>query len=285
MGSPAYRDEGSFANPALDVRCIYCPSKTTAKKKYHIAPHAAGNTPKDRFPLEEILLPKGLACDECNLYFGQKIEPGIANHPYVQQWRAVYSMRSRKGRPVYHDEEVAIATHNAGLLDVRGARIELSREGHLQVPRPSLDHVDHIQVSRAVHKIALEYELQEIVKGAGLEAARQAARERPLSIVVDYVRRGHHSTYRPYGVECGGATRVSIAPWRSNPDPHGVIVGPPAFTGYIVGLPGARFSCTLAEDPSMLCYMLAEIAKTEVSRYLTTRKVYWTPSSGGIVVV
>lgn len=282
MGSPAYRDEGNFANPTRDVRCVYCASKTTAKKKYHIAPHAAGNTPKDRFPLEEILLPKGLACDGCNLYFGQKIEPGIANHPYVQQWRAVYGMRSRKGQPVYHDKEVAIATHNAGLLDVRGAGIELSREGHLQVPKPSLNQVDHIQVSRAVHKIALEYELQEIVKDAGLEAARKAAQGRPLSSVVEFVRRGQRSTYRPYGVECGGATSVSIVPWRSNPDPHGIIVGPPAFTGYIVGLPGARFSCTLAEDHSLLRYMLGEIEKTEVAGYLTTRKVYWTPNSGGI---
>lgn len=163
-----------------------------------------------------------------------------------------------------------------------GAGIELSWEGYLRVPKPSLEHVDHLKVSRAVHKVPLEYKLCEIIKQLGLEAARTAARERTLSIVAQYVRRGHYNSYRPYGVEFGGATRVTISPCRFLPDPHGILIAPPQFTGYLIGLPGARFSCTLAEDSTLLRYMLAKIETLEAARYLMTRKVFWTPTSAGI---
>lgn len=60
-------------------------------------------------------------------------------------------------------------------------------------------------------------------------------------------------------------------------------MSPPAFTGYIIPMPGARFSCTLAEDVEMLAYMLTCMEQTEASPYLTTRYVFWSRRSGGVV--
>ena len=259
------------------MHCIYCSADASgSKKQYHVTPHAAGNTIEHRRLLGEIILPKGFACDDCNEYFGLKIEPAVANHPYVQQYRAVYSIRSRKGHPLYRDEQTEISTRESGLLVLSGAAIELTDSGSFQVPQPSLQAVNHLQTSRAVHKIALEYELIEIARRQDWETARRVVKQPPLSAVARYIRYGHHSFYRPYGVELKGATRVSIIPFRFEADPKGVLISPPSFTGYIIGLPGARFSCTLAEDSSLLGYMLDRIESTEACNYLTTRKVFWS---------
>jgi hypothetical protein len=237
---------------------------------------AAGNAVEYRRLLEVIVLPKGVVCDGCNEYFGSKIEPAVANHPYVQQYRAVYSIRSRKGFPVYRDKQVEISTKESGLLVVSGPEIGATDDGGFRVPQPSLEAVDHLRASRAVHKIALEHQLIEIARNQGWETVREAIKQLPLSDVARYVRYGHRSSYRPYGVEPKGATRVSIIPCRFSADPNGVVPLPASFTGYIVGLPGARFSCTLAEDASLLKYMLERIEMTEACNYLTTRKVFWT---------
>jgi hypothetical protein len=256
--------------------CIYCAADASgSKKQYHVAPHAAGNTVEHRHLLGEIVLPKGLACDECNEYFGLKVEPGVANHPYVQQYRAVYSIRSRKGYPLYKDSQIEIVSRQSGLVVLSGS-IELTSSGSFRVPPPSLQVVNHLQTSRALHKIALEYELLEIARSQDWKTALGAIKQPPLSTVARYVRYGHYSSYRPYGVELKGATRVSIVPRRFEADPKGILISPPNFTGYIIGLPGARFSCTLAEDASLLGYMLNRIERTEARNYLITRNVYWS---------
>lgn len=135
------------------MQCIYCPADAGgSQKEYHVVPHAAGNAIEYRRLLEEIILPQGLVCDDCNEYFGTKIEPAVANHPYVQQYRAIYSIRSRKGRPFYRDKKVEISTRESGLLVLSGSHIELTDSGSFQVPRPSLQAVNHLRASRAVHK-------------------------------------------------------------------------------------------------------------------------------------
>jgi hypothetical protein len=76
---------------------------------------------------------------------------------------------------------------------------------------------------------------------------------------------------------------VGVTPFNFSPDPQGKLISPPAFTGHIICLPGARFSCTLAEDPLLLRYMLARIDETEAAPYLTTRLVFWSIRSSGLV--
>ena len=234
--------------------------------------------------LGELILPPGLACSSCNWYFGQGLDPALARHPYVLQWRAVYGKLSRPGAnpPVYEDRHVRIETTPSGVLIASGGAVELDRRGNLRVPRPSLEGVDHFLVSRAIHRAALEHELIRIAKKRGVAAARDAAGRSPLQQIARYVRAGHRRDYRPYGVEGHGGTMANPAPFDWEVDPRSPLISPPAFTGFIIPLPGARFSCTLAEDPDMLAYMLARIEETEASAYMTTRHVFWTPRSGGI---
>jgi hypothetical protein len=269
------------------MKCIYCPNDASeSKRQYHVAPHAAGNTVKQRriAVLGEIVLPGGLACDGCNQYLGEKIEPGLANHPCIQQWRAVYGIASRKGRPSYIDAAVAIGTTASELLVLSGNAVKLNQDGSFQVPQPALSRVDHLQVSRAVHKIALESELLAILKKSDIDTARRAAGEPPLSIIADYIRRGHPRKYRPYGLQPQGGTGVSAATFEFEPDPKGVLISPPRFTGYIVVLPGGRFSCTLAEDASLLQFMIDRIERMAGFEYLTTRHLYWSLNSGGVTL-
>jgi hypothetical protein len=105
----------------------------------------------------------------------------------------------------------------------------------------------------------------------------------PLDRIVRYVRAPKHREYRPYGIEGHGGKRVGLSPFDFTVDPRSPLISPPAFIGYIIPLPGARFSCTLAEDVEMLAYMLAQIEQTEASPYLTTRYVFWSLRSGGVV--
>jgi hypothetical protein len=258
------------------MKCVYCPNDASkSKKAYHIAPYAAGNRTEYLHPLEELILPQGLACDACNEYFGSKLEQGLANHPCVQQHRAAYGIRGRKGQPSYADDAVTINTTGSGILVLSGEDVSLG-QGGFQVPQPSVAGVNHLQVSRAVHKIAFEHALLEIAQAESVEAARIAAQQEPLSDISRYIRRGHSSSYRPYGFEPQGANRVSIVPCRFESDPSGAVISPRTFTGYIVGLPGARFSCTLASDSSLLRYMLQRIESMDAKSFLTTRHVYWT---------
>lgn len=265
--------------------CIYCERDASATHVHHTISRAAGNSIQFRRTLGEVTLPAGLACIKCNAYFGEDLDPSLARYPYILQWRAVYGMRShaKAKPPVYQDRHVRIETTPAGVLVVSGPGVELDRRGYLQVPRPSLEGVDHFFVSRAIHRAALEHELIRFSQNKGIEAARQAVGQPPLAHVARYVRFGERRDYRPYGVEGQGGTGVNLSPFDFAVDPRSPLVSPPAFTGYIIPMPGARFSCTLAEDVEMLAYMLTQIEQTEASSYMTTRYVFWSLRSGGVV--
>jgi len=266
------------------MKCIYCPNDAAQDTNVnHLVPYAAGNANKYRRILGELVLPPGLSCSRCNAYFGSHSDQDLANFPYVLQWRAVYGMVGRGSAAVYDDGRVRIETTPSGVVIIGGPGAELDRRGNLQVPRPSLGDVDHFRVSQAVHRVALEYELLEIAKARGVEAARRTASVAPLAKIVRYVRDGQRTQYRPYGVEGQGATRVNVAPFKWAADPTGRLVGPPPFSGCIICLPGARFSCTLADDPSLLRNMLTLIEQTEGAPYLTTRRVFWSRRSAGLV--
>ena len=264
--------------------CIYCGRDAGAVHVHHTVSQAAGNSIQFRRMLGELILPAGLACIKCNAYFGEGLDPALARHPYILQWRAVYGMGSRDGAkpPVYEDRHVRIETTPAGVLIVSGPGVDLDRQGNLKVPRPALDGVDHFVVSRAVHRAALEHELIRISRSNGIEAARDAAGRTPLVRVARYIRSGRRQDYRPYGVEGHGGKMVNPSAFDWTVDPRSPLIGPPAFTGYIIPVPGARFSCTLAEDVEMLAYMLAQLEKLEAAPHLTTRHVFWSLKSGGV---
>jgi hypothetical protein len=266
------------------VNCIYCNRETISSvSHHHVVPYAAGNTAAYRRVLGEITAPRELYCDSCEHYFGEALDVSLASFPYVAQWRAVYGMRGRGAAPSYITSDAAVETTRSRVLALSGPGARIDRQGNVVLPRPSLKAVDHFLVSRAIHRAALEFQILRILKQSDLDAARVAVQQEPLVAIARYVRYGQRRDYRPYGVEAQGATMVNISPLDFEPDPQGRIVGPPQFTGYIIAMPGARFSCTLAADPSLLAFMLKTIEETEVAPYMMTRQVFWRVGSGGIV--
>lgn len=210
--------------------CIYCQRDASAVHVHHTIARAAGNSIQFRRQLGDVTLPHGLACIKCNAYFGKDLDPSLARHPYILQWRALHGMRSHEKAkpPVYEDRHIRIETTAAGVLLVSGPGVELDGRGGLRLPQPSMDKVDHFFVSRAIHRAALEHELIRVAQNNGIEAARQAAGQLPLAPIARYVRAGHRRDYRPYGVEGQGGTRVGLSPFDFTVDPRSPLVSPPA---------------------------------------------------------
>jgi hypothetical protein len=266
------------------VNCIYCSDDTSSTvREHHVIPYAGGNAAVYRRILGELTAPRGLYCDACEHYFGEELDPSLAFFPYVAQWRAVYGMRGRGSAPSYISRDARVQTTRSQVLGLSGPNAGIDRRGNIVLPRPSLESVNHFLVSRAVHRGALESELLRILKRSDLAAAHDAAQKEPLASIARYIRSGQRRDYRPYGVEAQGAKMVNITPIDFEPDPTGRLMSPPRFTGYIIAMPGARFSCTLAADPSLLRFMLQQIETTEAAPYVTTRRVFWHLRSGGVV--
>lgn len=266
------------------MNCIYCDNDTAgAVSQHHVVPYAAGNAVMYRRVLGEITAPRELYCDSCEHYFGEALDPALASFPYVVQWRAVYGMRGRRSAPRYITVDAGVQTTRSRVLGLSGASARIDRRGNIVLPRPSLESVDNFLVSRAVHRAAFEFEILRIVKRKDLGAAYAAVQERPLASIAKYIRHAQRRDYRPYGFEAQGATMVNVSPFDYEPDPTVRLIGPPRFTGYIIAIPGARFSCTLATDPALLSFMLRLIETTEAAPYVTTRYVLWQAESGGIV--
>jgi hypothetical protein len=260
------------------MKCFYREKDNAGSTNvYHVVPHAAGNQSKYLGVLGELVLPIGLRCDPCNTYFAKKMDGVMANHPYVQQHRAIYGVNSRDSSPVYEQGSTRIEATRSGVVGVSG--LEIDEHGNFTVPKPLLSGVNHWIVSRMVHKIALESELLYIFENTkSLDAAHEAARQTPLASIVRYAKKAQLPDYRPYGVEgrgASGARRPSRFEFHGG-DPGRGSVGDPTFLGYVVLVPNARFTRTLTEDSALLRNMLRTIDHFGLTAYLGTSEVFWT---------
>jgi hypothetical protein len=128
-------------------------------------------------------------------------------------------------------------------------------------------------------KIALEYDLLQIAAKTGIPSAHEAARTEPLATIVRYVRKPRISDNRPHGVQGRGASRATwpsrfdFFPYNANGEAR---EDRPLIPGYVVGVPNARFTCTLAEDSGLLRDMLKSIHDLGLNAYLGTSEVFWT---------
>ncbi len=73
------------------MKCIFCKSDTsTSKSVEHIIPESLGN--------KKNILPKGVVCDNCNNYFGKKIEKYVLEMPYFKSLRGRLKIENKKGK-------------------------------------------------------------------------------------------------------------------------------------------------------------------------------------------
>lgn len=73
------------------MRCIFCKKDSTNSKSVeHIIPESLGN--------KNNILPMGVVCDNCNTYFGGKIEKNVLEMPYFKSLRGRLMIESKKGK-------------------------------------------------------------------------------------------------------------------------------------------------------------------------------------------
>lgn len=73
------------------MRCIFCKNDSTNSKSVeHIIPESMGN--------KNNILPKGVVCDNCNTYFGSKIEKTVLEMPYFKSLRSRLLIENKKGK-------------------------------------------------------------------------------------------------------------------------------------------------------------------------------------------
>lgn len=69
--------------------CLFCTKKGPYTRPEHVIPEALGN--------DDLLL-KGQVCDECNAYFGSKIENFVLGKTPLAFWRTYLGIRKKKGK-------------------------------------------------------------------------------------------------------------------------------------------------------------------------------------------
>ncbi|MFC1987917.1 HNH endonuclease [Chloroflexota bacterium] len=175
------------------MRCIFCKQdSSTSITIEHIIPEALGN--------KEHTLPPGLVCDNCNSYFGLKVEKPLLDSGYFRQARS---------RNLIYNKENRVPTTNGILLpgiipvemmwDKEGRSVFPSRERDIgklinvlhntqggEIIVPILEKPSEQLMSRFLAKMALEVlasrflassgELNEVIDKSELDEFRHYAR-------------------------------------------------------------------------------------------------------------
>lgn len=73
------------------MKCIFCKNNSSNSKSVeHIIPESLGN--------KKNILSKGIVCDSCNNYFGNKIEKNVLEMPYFKSLRSRIMIENKKGK-------------------------------------------------------------------------------------------------------------------------------------------------------------------------------------------
>lgn len=96
--------------PSPRNQCLFCRSNGPFTRKEHPIPESLGN--------DDLVLPPGIVCDQCNQYFGLKVEqPALAATPFSAS-RLACSVRSKKGRLPFIADGNKFTFHATGIQDV-----------------------------------------------------------------------------------------------------------------------------------------------------------------------
>jgi len=259
--------------------CIYpCNGDARhSKSKYHIQPFSAGNQTQLLSPVSEYTLPNGLVCDKCNNYFGKEIEHHLTNHPFIKQYNAFYNRKTRKNKKqAFSSDKIKIYQSGKGLLILEG-EITVNEDGGIRMPIPSTNSINHKMISRAIHKIAYECLILDVFNKHGIENVLKVSKSEPYSSIARYIRKPNRDEFRPYGVQASGAKRVVYTSFCLGNNDMSLEKIFNEYIGYILGFPGARFSCTLSSDSNNIKKMIDEINKYEFKDYLTTPTIIYKP--------
>ena len=77
---------------SIPYKCIWClenSSKSTFTSESHVLPECVGNE-------RQQVLPRGIVCDKCNQYFGNKVEPTLIDDPIFKMVAGILLLRDNE---------------------------------------------------------------------------------------------------------------------------------------------------------------------------------------------
>jgi len=186
------------------MRCIFCKQDSSASKTIeHIVPETLGN--------KEHILPRGVVCDNCNSYFGLKVEKPLLDSGYFRQARS---------RNLIYNKENRVPTINGILLPgiIPMEMMWDKEEGHSIFPTrerdasklinvlrntqngeiivPILEKPNEQLMSRFLAKVALEVLASRFLAGSG--ELNEVIDKSELEDLRHYARVGNPPNYWPY---------------------------------------------------------------------------------------
>lgn len=143
------------------MKCIFCKNDSSNSKSVeHIIPESLGN--------KNNVLSKGVVCDSCNNYFGNKIEKTVLELPYFKSLRGRIMIENKKGKiPSISGFtknkdiiEINFSQHESNIIEViykdKKTLESLINHNKFYIPLIPEPPQDDLYVSKFIGKIALE---------------------------------------------------------------------------------------------------------------------------------
>lgn len=153
-----------MATKQIPNRCIWCrgePPSATFGSESHVLPECVGNE-------RQQVLPQGIVCDDCNNYFGTKVEPTLIDDPIFATVVGVLQLRDKKSEFIYEHSPLGVHRIVHTEAEVSANRVTLITQYEItgQPGKPNetrtikkskdYDKRSLAFLSRAIHKIAFE---------------------------------------------------------------------------------------------------------------------------------
>lgn len=175
------------------MNCLFCKQVSdNSKSVEHIIPESLGN--------KDIVLPRGIVCDDCNQYFATKIEKPLLEQPYFKNVRHRAQIESKKGRipiekaliisPTIAKAEIIFDKHDRTIVNILDESVaeKIAKSSHGSMIIQTIDKPEDNDkiVSRFLAKMAVEGLLfylineegwiDEIMTNKGLDEIKRFAR-------------------------------------------------------------------------------------------------------------
>lgn len=143
------------------MRCIFCKNDSSNSKSVeHIIPESLGN--------KNQMLSKGVVCDSCNNYFGNKIEKTVLEMPYFKSLRGRIMIENKKGKipritgftKNKDNIEISFSQDESNTIEMiykdKNALKTITNHNELYIPLIPEPPQNDLHISKFVGKIALE---------------------------------------------------------------------------------------------------------------------------------
>jgi hypothetical protein len=183
------------------MKCIFCKNDSSKSISVeHIIPESLGN--------KRNILSKGVVCDSCNNYFGNKIEKTVLELPYFKSLRSRLLIENKKGknsRMLGYTENgynieigYSISENNTFEVVCKDDKTldSLLKSNELYVPFITEPPLNDLYISKFIGKIAIEALAQRISNAVNWQS--EFVEHEALDGLRHYVRYGKGNAIWPY---------------------------------------------------------------------------------------